>query len=284
MAPKWLVCFFLRQIFIAIKPPKPHPKWEFSTDQFRFRKTCIMLCPEISRRRLLFGIDSSAHKQACIVWTWFGVPFFFRVSSLLAFRNSSLGLWYLFNLTTSKWHLKCKTVQIFAFDFDWVKHYIGSFLSWLPLLCVSEISPPQKMMGSLGIGMKRGFITWSLSEPSELGSFHHIVKLCFVFRRCRMQPLSSRWETQLPWTSQRSDGCFPLGWWWLSGWMMLLFSPKNYDELEEPTPKSRRLRQVSGGCQRWSSADLEHMNPHGLLENDVDFSIRSLKPYSLGEV
>ena len=65
---------------------------------------------------------------------------------------------------------------------------------------------------------------------------------------------------------------------------MLLFSPKNYDELEEPTPKSRRLRQVSGGCQRWSSADLEHMNPHGLLENDVDFSIRSLKPYSLGEV
>ena len=132
-------------------------------------------------------------------------------------------------------------------------------------MCIWNLTP-QKMMESLGIGMKPGFITWSLSGPSELGSFHHIVKLCFVFRRCRMQPLSSRWETQLPWTSQRSDGCFPLGWWWLSGWMMLLFSPKNYDELEEPTPKSRRLRQVSGGCQRWSSADLEHMNPHGLRE------------------
>ena len=69
---------------------------------------------------------------------------------------------------------------------------------------------PQKMIGSLGIGMKPGFITWSLSGPSELGSFHHIVKLCFVFRRCRMQPLSSRWETQLPWTSQRSAVFFVL--------------------------------------------------------------------------
>lgn len=89
------------------------------------------------------------------------------------------------------------------------------------------------MMRSLGIGMKPGFITRSLSGPSELGSFHHIVKLCFVFRRCRMQPLSSRWETQLPWTSQRSavffvlfppfflgggwgdDGC-QAGWWFYS--------------------------------------------------------------------
>ena len=60
--------------------------------------------------------------------------------------------------------------------------------------------------------------------------------------------------------------------------------PTNCDELEEPTPKSRRFHQVSGGCQRWSSADLEHMNPQGLLENHVDFSIRSLKPYSLGEL
>ena len=65
---------------------------------------------------------------------------------------------------------------------------------------------------------------------------------------------------------------------------MVLFSSNNCEELEEPTPKSWRFHQVSGGCQRWSSTDLEHMNPQGLLENDVDFSIRSLKPYSLGEV
>lgn len=49
--------------------------------------------------------------------------------------------------------------------------------------------------------------------------------------------------------------------------------PKNCDELDEPTPKSRRFHQVSGVAKGKSSADLEHMNPQGLLENDVDFSI-----------
>lgn len=149
----------------------------------------------------------------CVNVVWSALLF----SGLLfvSFQKVILGLWYLFNLTTSKWQFKCKTVQIFTFDFDWVTHM---FFLDRQLLCVSEISPLEKIMGSLGIGMKPGFIAWSLSGPNELGFFHHIAKLCFA----QMQNAAVVVAMRNPVAMDIAE----VGRWWLSGWMMVLFSQK----------------------------------------------------------